>query len=119
MNQETMHPDANEYSGMTPAQEQEAMQLREKFKAATNGVRNADAEKHRFERAEMNGGVFGGLNLPGIVYVNAKPVVKRAQRVIAGHKATKHFKQNEQAYQEQALKEAQEAGQNINGWPNQ
>ena len=117
MSQEQLQPkqpDPVEQVGMTPEMQREAVRLREDIGVAADGERHAYADKHHFERAEMNGGVFAGLNLFGIAWHNAHPVVKKAQRVNAEHKATKHFRQNEAAYVEQAEEEASESGIELN-----
>ena len=120
MSQETLQPTPQstpiEERGLTPEQEQTAIELTERVKVASEGLHRAHAEKSSFKEAELRGGAFAGLNLPGIAYVNANVGVNKGLLKSAEKKAKAHYKDNEIAYQAQAVIDAGKDGVAIKGW---
>lgn len=125
MSQETLQPDAVQNTGLTPEQNQEAIDLRANVANADERLQDTLWQQEYNKRAEARDRAMGrsprdpasvfGLTAVLGAAIDAgerawdKHGVKKAERT-----AVKHYGKHKAAYEEQAEKEAIEAGVEIN-----
>jgi hypothetical protein len=73
-------------------------------------------EGHRPTRSITTGRALRGPSFTGLFLDAVEQTAKQYQLNKANKAAAKHFIENEGAYQVQAVKEATEAGVELNGW---
>ncbi len=117
MSQETLQSNPVQEAGLSPEQAQTAVDLRQNIgeKAAALAGLEHDMT-NRSTTGFMTGDRVSGPSVTQSIEDDVNHVVKQHQVNKAQRAAKKHFKQNEGAYQEQAVKEATEAGVELNGW---
>lgn len=121
MSQETLQPTSQanqaENDGLTAEQHQEAVELRER-------ISERDGQLHQ-ARVGTSGsshpGLLSGNSVPGPSVISAwtgdiKTGVRSLQLGSAERAAERHYKKNMAGYQQQAAKEASEAGAEVTGW---
>lgn len=124
MAQETLQPNPTELGGLTPDQQQKAIELFKNVGKAQDRYHQTNdrievANRYRsINSTRIEPGMFMSGSVPNLGIEDsirkgmATHRVRKAKRV-----AKKHLKQNEGAYEEQALKEARDADVDVEGWP--
>ncbi len=124
MHQETPHlanqPDPADLVGLTPAQQERAVELTQRVADRTDQLHDTRNTAY----GESHIGLLSGDTVPGPSVMSAwtgdiATGVKEMKLKSAEFAAKRHYKKHQAEYQIQAFKDATEAGVEIKGWPSE